>query len=403
MKNTDEVKKILRVTSVWLLSISAVYGQSQNTQAAGCEKGKSKHCKLVRALDSPQQTSNDVFITAHRGLWGDLPETTIASTREAQQEGWKIIEVDVMRTKDDELLLMHDQQINRMSGQKTREYASGSSQDKPGNATWVRNLNYHSNTQNVPNRQNQKGTLGALKKMPLKNKWGTKLSGDHNKFRTASNLFPELRQWDGVLLALDIKDKNLEDYKWTTSQLLKLGKEKGVLTRLLFKPGSGIAGITYDDLSDYLKDQGTYSDFQNKVTVALIVQPESFGSGNEFKKYMQPWMDNLPSLALVETIYKNDNDFLLKSSSQLGGQSPVDWIKSFGYRTGVFWDNATDCRGVTDGRGHWFTPDDKNFTDYRGSMEWLLNKKPGMIVTDRPDVTRSFLQLFNQYNSLSFK
>lgn len=50
---------------------------------------------------------------SHRGAAGLAPENTLASIREAITQGAQFIEVDVQRSADGVLVLMHDQTVNR--------------------------------------------------------------------------------------------------------------------------------------------------------------------------------------------------------------------------------------------------------------------------------------------------
>ncbi|MDN6853044.1 MAG: glycerophosphodiester phosphodiesterase, partial [Tetragenococcus koreensis] len=52
-------------------------------------------------------------IFAHRGASGTRPENTLPSFAEAIRAGAEGIELDVQLTKDDEIIVMHDEQVNR--------------------------------------------------------------------------------------------------------------------------------------------------------------------------------------------------------------------------------------------------------------------------------------------------
>lgn len=53
------------------------------------------------------------LIVAHRGSSGRAPENTIAAFRQAITDGADMIELDVRMTKDLELVVLHDQSVNR--------------------------------------------------------------------------------------------------------------------------------------------------------------------------------------------------------------------------------------------------------------------------------------------------
>ncbi|MER7113265.1 glycerophosphodiester phosphodiesterase family protein [Saccharomonospora azurea] len=54
-----------------------------------------------------------LLIAAHRGQWREAPENSLAAIEAAIRDGAEIIELDVMRTKDDHLVLMHDTTVDR--------------------------------------------------------------------------------------------------------------------------------------------------------------------------------------------------------------------------------------------------------------------------------------------------
>jgi glycerophosphoryl diester phosphodiesterase len=402
-----------------------IKNQLPATHACADLSNTSQHCKTVRAIDSKQLSSKDIFVAAHRGLWGDQAETSIGAVLAAENSGWNVIEVDILKTKDNIPLLMHDQQINRLSeigldSNPTREYVRGSSEENPSNKTWLGQLNYSTTTTDVPTMSGGTRSLPPLRDLTLVNKWGERVQGtDDNltKFRDAEELFNRLANWD-IIIALDIKDKDQNDYLYVTEQLLRLGIKYGVLDKLMFKPGSGVAGLEYQLFADYLTGKTEIKDgvtidlldsFRNKVIVALILYANLFDTSTpqkDFETYMIPWL-TMPSLSVVETQYKTGSDFFLVPNTKLGSITPVQWLKDLDFRTGTFWDNAIDCRGTSDGRGHWFAPDDNannpgNY-DFRGDLEWVINQSPGLIVTDRPDATIEYLNLFNLNSPLNKK
>jgi glycerophosphoryl diester phosphodiesterase len=410
----SEVTKIKIPGVAELTGLDFIKNQLPPTHACADPTNTSQHCKVVKAVDSKQLPTGDVFVAAHRGLWGDQAETSIGAVLAAESSGWNLIEVDILKTKDNILLLMHDQQINRLSEvglspDPTREYPKGPDENT-SNKTWLSQLNYNAPTADVPTMSGGTRVIPALKDLRLVNKWGELVAGTDLSlvnFRDAEELFSRLTNWD-VVIALDIKDKDQNDYLFVTEQLLRLGIKHGVLDKLMFKPGSGVAGLEYQLFADYLfgktetKDNVTVNlldAFRNNVTVALILYANLFDTitpQKDFESYMTPWL-SMPSLSVVETQYKTGSDFFLVPSVKLENKTPVQWLKDLDFRTGTFWDNAIDCRGTSDGRGHWFIPDENSNSnyDFRGDLEWVINQQPGLIVTDRPDATADYLNLFN--------
>ena len=51
---------------------------------------------------------SSVIVASHRGDWRNFPENSLAAIDNAIKMGVDIVELDVQRTKDGQLILMHD-------------------------------------------------------------------------------------------------------------------------------------------------------------------------------------------------------------------------------------------------------------------------------------------------------
>lgn len=60
----------------------------------------------------PKQATQGLII-AHRGASGNAPENTLASVRLALEQKADMIEIDVFLSKDDQIVVMHDQKVDR--------------------------------------------------------------------------------------------------------------------------------------------------------------------------------------------------------------------------------------------------------------------------------------------------
>ncbi|GAB3813229.1 glycerophosphodiester phosphodiesterase family protein [Kribbella italica] len=54
-----------------------------------------------------------VMVVAHRGYWRGAPENSLAAVELAIRKGAEVVEIDVQRTADGELVLMHDTTVDR--------------------------------------------------------------------------------------------------------------------------------------------------------------------------------------------------------------------------------------------------------------------------------------------------
>jgi glycerophosphoryl diester phosphodiesterase len=66
------------------------------------------------------KNTSQVMVVAHRGDWRYAPENSILAIENAIKLGVDIIEVDVARTKDGHLVLMHDRTLDRTTTGKGR-------------------------------------------------------------------------------------------------------------------------------------------------------------------------------------------------------------------------------------------------------------------------------------------
>ena len=81
----------------------------------------------ARLLD-PNDSS--VLVIAHRGAWRVAPENTIESIEKAVEIGVDIVEIDIRKTLDGQLILHHDPVLFRPSGSPTLEEALLASKGK---------------------------------------------------------------------------------------------------------------------------------------------------------------------------------------------------------------------------------------------------------------------------------
>ena len=77
------------------------------------------HVEAIRAkLHNPNL--DEVLVVAHRADWRNFPENSIAAIESAIQMGVDVVELDVQRTKDGHLILMHDKTLDRTTTGKGR-------------------------------------------------------------------------------------------------------------------------------------------------------------------------------------------------------------------------------------------------------------------------------------------
>ncbi|WP_283193297.1 glycerophosphodiester phosphodiesterase family protein [Rhizobium sp. AN80A] len=70
--------------------------------------------------------TRDCAVVAHRGIWRDAPENSLSAIERAIAEGYDVVEIDVRRSADDGLFLLHDETLERMAGLDLRSEALAS-------------------------------------------------------------------------------------------------------------------------------------------------------------------------------------------------------------------------------------------------------------------------------------
>jgi glycerophosphoryl diester phosphodiesterase len=80
---------------------------------------------IIRELHDPK--SKQVLVVAHRGDWRNNPENSVRCIEDAIAMGVDVVEIDLKKTKDGVLILMHDETIDRTT----------SGHGKPADFTWA--------------------------------------------------------------------------------------------------------------------------------------------------------------------------------------------------------------------------------------------------------------------------
>ncbi|MGV1756697.1 glycerophosphodiester phosphodiesterase family protein [Rhizobium sp. A22-96] len=67
-------------------------------------------------IDYVADPTRDCAIVVHRGIWRAAPENSLLSIERAMSAGYDVVEIDVRRSSDGELFLLHDDTLERMAG-----------------------------------------------------------------------------------------------------------------------------------------------------------------------------------------------------------------------------------------------------------------------------------------------
>lgn len=66
---------------------------------------------LIKKLNTP--TGKDVLVVAHRGDWRNFPENSLEAIQSCIEMGVDMVEIDLAKTQDGKLVVMHDKTLNR--------------------------------------------------------------------------------------------------------------------------------------------------------------------------------------------------------------------------------------------------------------------------------------------------
>ncbi|RYZ87062.1 MAG: glycerophosphodiester phosphodiesterase family protein [Moraxellaceae bacterium] len=67
--------------------------------------------EITKSLYHPQ--GKEVLVVVHRGDWRNAPENSIKAIENTIKMGADMVEIDIQKTKDGQLILMHDKTLNR--------------------------------------------------------------------------------------------------------------------------------------------------------------------------------------------------------------------------------------------------------------------------------------------------
>ncbi|TSJ35928.1 glycerophosphodiester phosphodiesterase family protein [Mucilaginibacter corticis] len=211
---------------------------------------------------------NKIMVTAHRGDWRNAPENSLLGFTYAAKMGVDMVELDLKKTKDGELVIMHDATINRTTDGK----------GEPADYT-----------------------LAELKTFHLKNGLG----------RVSNNPIPTLKE---VMLALKGKpvkvnlDKSYPFYRETYALL----KQTGTLEQAVFK-----AEVPFDSLKQ------KYPELIGKITYMPVVNLDKPGA----KKTITDYLAHM-KLYAVELTFSKDTSDILAHNEFIRQTGAKVWINS---------------------------------------------------------------------------
>lgn len=223
---------------------------------------------LLQAFALIADAQNKIMVAAHRGDWRNAPENSLWAFKNAAAMGVDIVELDLAKTKDGVIIIMHDQTIDRTTNGK----------GAPGDFTY-----------------------DEIQKFGLRNGLG----------RVTANHIPTLEE---VMLALKGKkimvnlDKSYPYYHEAFAVL----KETGTLKQAIFK-----AEVTYAQLKDKYP---TLIDSIIYMPIVNLDKPEARQIITDYLKNMKPYA--------FECNFKQDTSSVLKDNKFITSTGTKLWYNS---------------------------------------------------------------------------
>jgi glycerophosphoryl diester phosphodiesterase len=220
---------------------------------------------LVNQLHNP--TDKHIMVTAHRGDWRNAPENSLQGFKNAIALGVDMIELDLNKTKDGVIVIMHDQTIDRTTDGK----------GKPGDYT-----------------------LAELKQFHLRNGLG----------RVTNHAIPTLEE----VMTL-VKGKvliNLDKSYPYYNEAYQVLKSTGTLKQALFKT---------DAVYDAVKSK--YPEILDSITFMAVVdldKPNAQQIINDYQQHMHP--------VAFELNFKTDTSGVLSNNRFINQHGSKIWINS---------------------------------------------------------------------------
>ena len=250
--------------------------------------------KIRAKLDGKDR--NYVFVVMHRGDWRNAPENSVDAILGSIEKGADIVELDVAKTKDGEYVLVHDDNIERISNGKGK----------------VKDL-----------------TLEEIRRFRLKGIDGKTITG--YKILTLAEAFELTR--GKILVNLD---KFFRDPKGIAEFVKKHDMEKEVIVKGAFRP---------DDLK---KKMGP--SYKAIADGSLFYMPIVSINRPNAMKVFNVWQNVPNPPGAYELCFKNESpvEVLDRLKAGQADGAPRIWINTL-------WDSL--CAGHTDARGYKGDPD----------------------------------------------
>lgn len=349
-------------------------------------------CRTWKKIKTPKvNQGSDLVYAAHRGYWGyDLGDGPPENTPEAIQSALNyttVIESDIMRTKDNQMVVSHDYNLHRLTNY------TGPDTD------YIFDKN-----------------LSELTSLKLKKR---NESVSNNNFITFADLIDEMVAKKTVL-TIDIKGARprlnpytkvcearcnydprqnpnayqfqKEDFMLILRKCIEITNTKNALQYVAFK-----TTYTYNDILQNMPT-GFDKNLLTKVLYFPVIQP-----GNDVNvkaQFVDDWYNQAGERVMAyETNFKSTDESYLKPfiRHEKQFQNLLHYVyDQTNLRPGIYSEEAMGPKGIVDRWAQWLIKDAS--TDIRGDHYYLMSVpyfRISVLTTDRPDI---WLQIQANFN-----
>ncbi len=273
--------------------------------------------------------SGEISIIAHRSCWQNAPENSLLALAHCIQAGVNIVEIDVRRTKDGHLVLLHDKTLDRTTN------GSGYLRDH---------------------------TLSEIKQLKLRNRHGKKgavvTELTDAKIPTLSEVLDFSR--GKLILNLDIKDDAVAQQAFDLVERKGMGEQ--ILVKLREAPDS-------DRLKNYTLPNGA------------LFMPIIFQCGHKWKGFCAEKLSEIVQdykgyNPIAFEIVFNDIEYLKEGMTAMQSMNARVWVNTLSPKLAA---GRDDIQALEDPDAHWGLFRDMGVnmiqTDYPIKLTQYLNSK----------------------------
>lgn len=210
---------------------------------------------IMDRLKDPE--SNHVMICAHRGLKDLYPENSLSGIQKCIELGIEAVEIDIAKTKDGKLILMHDGTLDRTTtgSGKVSDYTFDDIKK-----LFLKDVNGNVTNERVPSFEE---TLDLAK----------------------GNILLQIDKWNGL-----------------TSYILPILREKQCLQQAIFR-----------STSPYEHIRSTFKEYLDKVIFIPVIAADRAEAQNILNGYIQ----NMPEIRVISIVFSEPNNTILNQVDEL--------------------------------------------------------------------------------------